>query len=469
MFVAIKQAGLLVGQMSTPAQRKQWKNLQSLMGFFLLGYALTAVLILKHFQLELTLVTGLVFLFGSLFVLKTVQTGRESIHSLDKIIEERTADLVLARQEAEQAVEARTRFMANVSHEIRTPMNAVVGLTSLLMETELDEDQRKDLRTLQEAGNVLLRVVTDVLDFAKMESDTFKLERAPLSLPGLVESSLGIWSSAASEKDIQLKAELAEGFWPYWVGDSTRLQQLLHNLVANAIRFTDQGSVTVRAREESEGVVVEVEDTGCGIPLEDQEQIFHSFRQSSTDRGGTGLGLTICHRICEMMGGTLEVESTVGRGSLFRLALPLQRAEGIEPTHTSSHDEPFPTYQVLLADDNEVNLNVARRFLERLGCVVDTVGNGSEAVELCHSKAYDLILMDCQMPVMTGLEATVEIRRRETGTEQHRLIYALTAMATAGELQSCIDQGMDGYITKPIRLSRLKTLLASLPALTGRK
>ena len=430
------------------------------MGFFLIGYLLTAALLWKQTVIPVYLLTGLVFLIGALFVLRTVAAGYDSINSLERLVAERTVDLEEARIEAEKAVRARTRFMANISHEIRTPMNAVIGMTTLLLESELNEQQKADVSTLREAGDVLLRVVTDVLDFAKMESDSFELDNQAFSLKELLESTVNIWSSNAQEKGIELRREPSLDLWPFWHGDRTRLQQILHNLVANAIRFTDRGSVTILAETTTDRVTLRVRDTGVGIAKEDHEQIFHSFRQSSTDRGGTGLGLAICHRLALAMEGDLRVESEPGKGCTFTLELPLGRAEGLEASPLSSGDIQGFSYRILLADDNEVNLKVARRFLEKLGCEVVTVDNGKEAVEQANHNRFDLILMDCQMPIMTGQEATREIRKAEK--EYKNTIYALTAMATPGELQACIDGGMDGCITKPVRLSRLKNLLASL-------
>lgn len=460
MAFAVVKTGRLIAQLTSELERKQWGLLQQLMRFFLVGYIITALLLLFDNSAPLTLLVGVVFFVGALFVLKTVETGHRSIASLEGRVKERTIELEEARKAAEAAVVERTRFMANVSHEIRTPMNAVVGLSNLLLESELQDKHREDLLTLRDSGNVLLRVVTDVLDFAKMESDSFHLDEKPFSLDELLDSTVAMWKAKAKEQKITLVCIREDGWWPYWRGDRDRIQQILHNLVANAIRFTDRGGITVEADVVEERVVLKVRDTGCGIPTEDQEAIFHSFRQSATDRGGTGLGLALCYRLVDAMKGRIEVKSESGEGSCFIVELPLVREEPIAEPRKPEPSSSQSDWNILLADDNEVNRRVAQRYLTRLGCRVKLAANGQEAVDLAEQEIFDLILMDCQMPVMTGQEATREIRSRENGRRVP--IYAFTAMATSDELQACLEGGMDGYITKPIRKEKLEELLTGL-------
>lgn len=460
MAVAVVKTGRLIAQLTSEVERKQWGLLQQLMRFFLLGYLATALLLLFDNSAPLTLLVGVVFFVGALFVLKTVETGHRSIASLEGRVRERTRELEDARKAAEAAVVERTRFMANVSHEIRTPMNAVVGLSNLLLESELQDKHREDLLTLRDSGNVLLRVVTDVLDFAKMESDSFHLDEKPFSLDELLDSTVAMWKAKAREQKITLVCLREADWWPYWRGDRDRIQQILHNLVANAIRFTDRGGVTIEADVVEGRVVLRVRDTGCGIPTEDQEAIFHSFRQSATDRGGTGLGLALCYRLADAMKGRIQVSSEPGKGSCFTIELPLTREEKFRETKKSETPSGQGDLNVLLADDNEVNRKVAERYLARLGCRVKVAANGREAVDLADQEVFDLILMDCQMPVMTGQEATREIRAKENGRRVP--IYAFTAMATSDELQACLEGGMDGYITKPIRKDKLEELLMGL-------
>lgn len=460
MVLAIRNTGKLTALIKNQAEKSRWTILRTFMFFFLFGYAATGALLLTQQTKLVFFLLGLVFFFGAIFVFKTVQAGLDSVNSLEAVIAERTQDLVLARKEAEDAVEARTRFMANVSHEIRTPMNAVLGLTTLLLKTDLTDAQRADLMTLREASNVLLGVVTDVLDFAKIETNSFDIEEHPISLISLLKSVKAIWQNEAHQKGIALDFAIPEEFWPYWLGDKLRIQQILQNLIANAVRFTDSGSVLVEVSSASSVVTFVVSDTGAGIPTEDLELIFHSFRQSATDRGGTGLGLAICHRLCRAMGGELEVESQLEKGSKFTVTMPLRRIKEFEESDESLSDMTEVQHRVLLVDDNDVNLKVATRFLKKLGCDIETARNGQEALEKTESEKFDLILMDCQMPVMTGLEATKKIRARENG-ETHK-IFALTAMATPTHLQECLDSGMDGYITKPVRLSKLRDVLLSL-------
>lgn len=458
MFVAARKTDHLIKALHMDLERDQWKLLKSFMEFFLLGYAVTAGVILSERTESLTLVVGTVFLVGSLFVLKTVQTGHDSIAQLEGAVKSKTAELDKSRRRAEEAMESRTRFMANVSHEIRTPMNAVIGLTTLLLESELSQKQREDVLTLRESGDVLLRVVTDVLDFAKMETDSFQLESEPVSLDGIINTAIKVWSPSTEERGVRLYCERSEEWWPYWQGDKIRLQQILHNLLANAVRFTDQGEIVIGVDCGPAMVKMEVRDTGSGIAETDLEQIFHSFRQSATDRGGTGLGLAICLRLVEAMGGSIKVESEPGEGSCFSLSLPLQRWEEPPPSAEVENTPPLDqSAHVLLVDDNEVNLKVARRYLERLGCRVTTAMDGQQAVERATEEEFDLILMDCQMPVMTGMEATEKIRRLENHESQR--IFALTAMATPEEKEACLKAGMDGVITKPVRLAELRRVL----------
>ena len=460
MMFAIQNTGKLIKLIDRLEERKRWTVLRSLMLFFLLGYAATCGLLLAQKTTFVFLVLGPVFFFGALFVLKAVQTGLHSVNSLEAVIAERTKDLEKARQDAEAAMEARTRFMANVSHEIRTPMNAVAGLTTLLLQTDLTEKQREDVLTLRQAGHVLLNVVTDVLDFAKIESGTFEIEENPFSLLELLDATQAIWHSKAQEKGISLRIERNNELWEYWLGDKIRIQQILQNLLANAIRFTDQGEVTIEASSFQTSITLKVRDTGAGIAAEDLELIFHSFRQSATDRGGTGLGLAICHRLVTAMNGELEVESELGKGSVFTVTLPLRQVKQFDNANDSLGELNQIPRKVLVADDNSVNLKVATRLLERLGCKVTTATNGLEAAEKASVDSFDLILMDCQMPVMSGLEATKKIRDEE-GDHRNK-IFAFTAMATSTELQACLDGGMDGYITKPVKLTKLKSALMQL-------
>jgi len=370
------------------------------------------------------------------------------------------AELEAARARAERASDAKSDFLATVSHEIRTPMNAVISAAELLRRTDLTTEQGEHVAMLQDASDVLMGLLNDVLDISKIEAGKMRLEDADLDLPQKLGALTRLWEPRARDKGVALVVELAPDLPERIRTDPLRLQQILFNLLSNAVKFTDRGSITVRAgraeTEQGERLRFDIVDTGCGMTAETMARLFTGFEQAeagTTRRyGGTGLGLTISRRLAEMMGGALTAESTPGRGSVFRLDLPLMEADGAveaEAAPVEVGPAGLRALKVLAAEDHAVNRRILGLFLEPLGCRLTLAENGRDAVQTADVEVFDVILMDMQMPVMDGLEAARTIRAGK-GPNARTPIVALTANALDHHRAAWAAVGVEAFLTKPI-------------------
>jgi len=391
----------------------------------------------------------------------------DTLEQKTEALQAQAQELERARAQAEQASVAKSQFLATISHEIRTPMNGVLGATELLAGTPLDDGQRRLVETASQSAAALLVLIDDVLDLSRIEASKLTLQETTFDLRALVHDAVDLMATTVRDKPVTLSCMIARRLPARVVGDPIRLRQVLVNLLHNAVKFTDRGHIVLEVRllqafDDAVRLRFAVRDTGIGIAEDQFESVFDAFTQvdsSSTRRhGGSGLGLAIVKQLADLMGGRVGVDSQVDQGSTFWLELAMKVGADTAPAPAMPPEAgPVPPARILLAEDDPVNQMVVSAMLEKLGCTVDIVEDGEAACLAVAEGRYDLVFMDCHMPVMDGFEATRRIRDRAGGGSPRTPIVALTADALAGDRERCLDSGMDDYMTKPVSTAQLAT------------
>jgi signal transduction histidine kinase/DNA-binding response OmpR family regulator len=436
-------------------------------------------------------------LVGTNWDITAQKEAERDLKQMNQFLESARVEANELRIKAESANIAKSSFLAMMSHEIRTPMNGVIGITGLLLDTDLDPDQRQYAELIRTSGETLLALINDILDFSKIEAKKLELDSIAFSLPDLLADIVSVFTLQVKQKELDIVCDMNADVPHDIKGDRNRLRQIINNLINNAIKFTEKGSIVIhvtKKNDDEKSALLEfsIIDTGIGIPEDKQKLLFSSFSQidNTTTRkyGGTGLGLVISKQLAELMGGSIGVVSAEGKGSTFwftaRFAVVRAKTKGsagkqkngtgrtvIAPDSDSVADR--ADMSILLAEDNPTNQLIARKLLEKNGLTVDVAMNGAEAVRMYDEKKYELVIMDCQMPEMDGYEAAARIRETENASARkghHVPIIAMTAYAMTGDREKCLDAGMDDYIVKPIDgIAFSETILKWLPRIPNRR